>query len=143
MNCKEYKMMVSADLDGELTGDEKRMLAAHLSKCAECNKLLAMYKNQRNIFSANESAQSYLNDRVSVWDKVEGKLSQEERSEKKISQKVYQSIYYQLALSLTILINLIPDEISKTFAFVLFLYSTIHIYLYTHDFKERYGNLVT
>src|SRR6188474_222997 len=36
MNCAFARELVSADLDGELAGDERRLLDQHLGRCAEC-----------------------------------------------------------------------------------------------------------
>jgi predicted anti-sigma-YlaC factor YlaD len=41
MHCSTSQELVSADLDGELAPDERRLLARHLHRCADCRRYSA------------------------------------------------------------------------------------------------------
>jgi anti-sigma factor RsiW len=41
MTCQQFEELVSARLDGELSGDEEKILQAHLEICPACRQLAA------------------------------------------------------------------------------------------------------
>jgi len=43
-SCEAYRELLSAKLDGELTGQEQAMLEAHLAECEECRSLYEIYQ---------------------------------------------------------------------------------------------------
>jgi len=43
-NCEKYLDMISAYFDGELNGNEKAELEAHLEECEECRSILETYR---------------------------------------------------------------------------------------------------
>ncbi len=139
MSCDRYRIMISTDSDGELIGDLKRKLSEHLNGCAECNKLIQFYKNQKKIVSTHKPALNHSNAQVSVWRQVKRKLSHLEKAR----DKVYRNIYYQLGLAFTMVMILIPEDISKTFAAIVFLYSVLHLYIYGYASKNYYENTAT
>jgi anti-sigma factor RsiW len=44
-DCKEYELMISSYVDGELSEKETEALLAHLDSCASCRALLSVYRN--------------------------------------------------------------------------------------------------
>jgi hypothetical protein len=44
-DCRKYKEMISPYADGELSGNDKMELEAHLEECAACRSLLSLYKS--------------------------------------------------------------------------------------------------
>ena len=36
MSCEDYRALISAALDGELSGEEQRTMEEHLAGCEEC-----------------------------------------------------------------------------------------------------------
>ncbi len=45
----DYEQLISASLHGDLTGEERRLLDAHLDGCARCRETLAAFSDQRRI----------------------------------------------------------------------------------------------
>ena len=56
MNCEYYKELISASLDGELSGNEVESLYTHLAECRSCSILLADLREQHQILLTREKA---------------------------------------------------------------------------------------
>lgn len=52
MRCSKIKILISASLDGELTGKEKLILEQHVSKCGECAREMEALKGLRIAMSS-------------------------------------------------------------------------------------------
>lgn len=56
MNCKYYKELISARLDGELSKEEEAILSQHLIECEQCSKVQEEFREQSEIQSTQITA---------------------------------------------------------------------------------------
>lgn len=72
-DCDKYRELLSANLDGELTGDEEGSLERHLAGCKSCSKLLAEMLEQRKLFSRRAEAKIPVEIEKAILDRTSGR----------------------------------------------------------------------
>ncbi len=70
MDCQQYCELLSARLDGELTGEEERELEAHLKQCPRCRALAEQLSGLHGDFSALEEVQAPQGFAQGVMDRI-------------------------------------------------------------------------
>ena len=52
MSCNNYKVLISAAVDGELTPAERKLLDGHLAECPGCRDELALFQGAGRLLRA-------------------------------------------------------------------------------------------